>query len=326
MHTFKNNRVVRDTGALYPILQSPMSWIARSSLVSAVSAAGATGMLETSSGFPIVQREYDAIRARTDRPFGINVAIKFIKDRPEVEKAVLDWALDGRTKFMTTSAGDPRRHIERIKGAGVTVYHQVASLDGALKAEDAGVDGLIVEGGESGGVRAPDSVHSFALLQAVRERVALPIVAAGGIVDGRGMAAAFALGAEGVAMGTRFVASAESPVHDNYKQGIAGAASNGSLAVPMGARAVIRVLRGPLSEAIARGEPDAAPAPDSIQTLYVDGRLDAALGSAGESAGLIRAVKPVAAIIDDTVAGFWREIERLASLLEGYGAMARVSG
>ncbi len=326
MHTFKNNRVVRDTGALYPILQSPMSWIARSSLVSAVSAAGATGMLETSSGFPIVQREYDAVRARTDRPFGINVAIKFIKDRPEVEKAVLDWALDGRTKFMTTSAGDPRRHIERIKGAGVTVYHQVASLDGALKAEDAGVNGLIVEGGESGGVRAPDSVHSFALLQAVRERVALPIVAAGGIVDGRGMAAAFALGAEGVAMGTRFVASAESPVHDNYKQGIAGAASNGSLAVPMGARAVIRVLRGPLSEAIARGEPDAVPAPDSIQALYVDGRLDVALGSAGESAGLIRAVKPVAAIIDDTVAGFWREIERLASLLEGYGAMARVSG
>ncbi len=326
MHTFKNNRVVRDTGALYPILQSPMSWIARSSLVSAVSAAGATGMLETSSGFPIVQREYDAVRARTDRPFGINVAIKFIKDRPEVEKAVLDWALDGRTKFMTTSAGDPRRHIERIKGAGVTVYHQVASLDGALKAEDAGVHGLIVEGGESGGVRAPDSVHNFALLQAVRERVALPIVAAGGIVDGRGMAAAFALGAEGVAMGTRFVASAESPVHDNYKQGIAGAASNGSLAVPMGARAVIRVLRGPLSEAIARGEPDAVPAPDSIQALYVDGRLDVALGSAGESAGLIRAVKPVAAIIDDTVAGFWREIERLASLLEGYGAMARVSG
>ena len=317
MHPFEDNRVVRDTGSLYPILQSPMSWIARASLVSAVSAAGATGILETSSGFPIVQQEYDAIRARTDRPFGINVAIKFIKDRPEVEKAVLDWALDGRTKFMTTSAGDPRRHVERIKGAGVVVYHQVASLDGALKAEDSGVDGLIVEGGESGGVRAPDSVHSFALLQAVRERVALPIVAAGGIVDGRGMAAAFALGAEGVAMGTRFVASAESPVHDNYKQGIAQAASNGSLQVPMGGRAVIRVLRSPLSEAIARGEPGAAPDPNAIQALYVDGRVETTLGSAGESAGLIHSVKPVASIVEDTVASFWTEIRRLAGMLPG---------
>jgi enoyl-[acyl-carrier protein] reductase II len=322
MRPFTNNRVARDTGALYPILQSPMNWIARASLVSAVSAAGATGMLETTSGFPAVQAEYDAIRGRTDRPFGINIAIKFIKDRPEIESAVLDWALDGRVKFMTTSAGDPRRHVRRIKDAGVTVYHQVASLDGALKAQDAGVDGLIVEGGESGGVRAPDSVHSFALLQAVRERVALPIVAAGGIVDGRGMAAAFALGAEGVAMGTRFVCSLESPVHDNYKNAIVDAATSDSMTVPMGAggRAVIRVLRSPLSEAVARGEPDAAPAANAIQALYVEGRLDLTFGSAGESAGLIHAVKPVADIVDDTVAGFWREIERLAGLLERHDA------
>jgi enoyl-[acyl-carrier protein] reductase II len=104
-------------------------------------------------------------------------------------------------------------------------------------------------------------------------------------------------------------------VHDNYKHAIAQAASNGSLQVPMGGRAVIRVLRSPLSEAIARGEPGAAPDPNSIQALYVDGRLETTLGSAGESAGLIQAVKPVAAIVDDTVAGFWREIERLASLL-----------
>jgi enoyl-[acyl-carrier protein] reductase II len=123
-------------------------------------------------------------------------------------------------------------------------------------------------------------------------------------------------------MGTRFVCSTESPVHVNYKQGIADAASNGSLPVPMGARAVIRVLRSPLSEAIARGEPDAAPSENSIQALYVEGRLDRTLGSAGESAGLIHAIKPVAAIVDDTIAGFWREIERLAGLLERRGALA----
>lgn len=320
MGSFQGNRVIRDTGSAYPIIQSPMAWIARSSLVSAVSSAGAMGILETSSGdLAAVQREYDIIRARTQNPFGINLAIKFIKDRPEVEQQVLGWALDGRVKFVTTSAGDPRRYVQRIKDAGVTVYHAVPTLEGALKAEDAGVDGLVVEGGESGGVRGADAVHSFALLQAVRERTDLPIVAAGGIADGRGMAAAFALGAEGVAMGTRFVASAESPVHENYKQGIVDASPSGSMAVPMGGRTITHVLRTPLAEAIARGE---AQSGNALRDLYIDGRLDLAIGSAGESAGLIHAVKPVAQIVDDTVAGFWREIERLSRLLTPAAAAA----
>jgi hypothetical protein len=104
-------------------------------------------------------------------------------------------------------------------------------------------------------------------------------------------------------------------VHVNYKQGIADAGSTGSLQVPMGPRAVIRVLRSPLSEAIARGEPDAQPAENSIDALYVNGRLEETLGSAGESCGLIHAIKPVGDFVEDTIAGFWREIERLASLL-----------
>jgi enoyl-[acyl-carrier protein] reductase II len=292
------------------VIQAPMAWIARAQLVSAVSAAGGRGILETSSGdLAAVQREYDIIRERTNRPFGINLAIKFIKDRPDVERDVLGWALDGRVKFVTTSAGDPRRYVQRIKDAGVTVYHAVPSLVGALKAEDAGVDGLVVEGG----VRGADPVHSFALLQAVRERTSLPIVAAGGIVDGRGMAAAFALGAEGIAMGTRFVASAESPVHANYKQGIVDADVSGSIAVPMGGRAVAHVLRTELSEAMARGEQPSGLG-SALQDLYVDGRLDLAVGSAGESAGLVKAVEPVADIIAHTIAGFWGEIDRLAAL------------
>ncbi len=314
MSQFRNNRVIAHTGAAVPVIQAPMAWIARAQLVSAVSAAGGLGILETSSGdLAAVQKEYDAIRSTTDRPFGINLAVKFIKDRPDVERAVLDWALDGRVKFVTTSAGDPRRYVGRIKDAGVTVYHAVPSLEGALKAEDAGVDGLVVEGGESGGVRGADPVHSFALLQAVRERTGLPIVAAGGIVDGRGMAAAFALGAEGIAMGTRFVASAESPVHPNYKQGIVDASVSGSIAVPMGGRAVAHVLRTALSEAMARGEQPGGLG-SALKDLYIDGRLDLAVGSAGESAGLVKAVEPVATIIESTVTGFWREIDRLAAL------------
>ncbi len=312
---FENNPVVRHTGATYPILQAPMSWIARSSLVGAVSAAGGLGILETSGrDLETVKREYDAIRAMTDRPFGINLAIKFLKGDEARERAVLDWVLDGRVKFVTTSAGDPRRYVERIKGAGVTVYHAVPTLEGALKAEDAGVDGLVVEGGESAGIRGSEPVHAMVLLQAVRERVGLPMIAAGGVVDGRGMAAAFALGAEGVAMGTRFVASAESRVHENYKAAIVAASPSGTVQLPLVRGAMGRVLKTEMALRMMAGEDPPERSRNGVADLYIGGRTDIAMGSAGESAGLIHEVKPVAAIIEDAVSGFWREIDRLAAL------------
>jgi len=315
MNPFADNRVVRDTWAEYPIIQAPMAWIARAKLVSAVAAAGAFGLLETSGrDLDASSREYDAIRAATDRPFGINLAIKFLRDNEELEQKVLDWALDGRVRFVTTSAGDPRRYVRRIKDTGVTVYHAVPTLEGALKAEDAGVDGLIVEGGESAGIRGADPVHSFVLLQAVRERVQVPIVAAGGIVDGRGMAAAFALGAEGVAMGTRFVASAESPVHENYKTEIVAASPSGTFAMPFPPRGVSRVLRTPYVQQVATGEGPRERPGNTVRDFYIGGRTDIATGSAGETAGLIHGIKPVREIVEDTVAGFWREIDRLAAL------------
>ena len=315
MTGFENNRVVRDTGARYPILQAPMSWIARARLVSAVSSAGGMGLLETSGrDLEASMREAELVRKATDRPFGINLAIKYLRDDEEREGAVLRWALASGVKFVTTSAGDPGRYVRRIKDAGVTVYQSVATLEGALKAEDAGVDGLVVEGGESAGIRGPEPVHSFVLLQAVRARVDLPIVAAGGIVDGRGMAAAFALGAEGIAMGTRFVASAESPVHETYKQAIVAASPSGTVSIPMGKSVIARVLRTELATRISQGDRDLLPSRNPVQDLYIDGRLDVAMGSAGESAGLIDAVQPVADIIDGAVQGFWREIDRLAAL------------
>ena len=315
MTPFHGNRVIAHTGARYPIIQAPMAWIARAKLVSAVSAAGALGMLETSGGDPDASmREYELIRAATDQPFGINLAIKFLRHDEAMEQRVLEWALDGRVRFVTTSAGDPRRYIARIKDAGVTVYHAVPTLEGALKAEDAGVDGLVVEGGESGGVRGPEPPHSMVLLAAVRDRVSIPIVAAGGIADGRGMAAAFALGAEGVALGTRFVASAESPVHDNYKAAIVAASPSGTIAMSRPPGTNPRVLKTPLARAIHAGESPAEWSKNAVRDLYVGGDLEAAVGSAGESAGLVHAVKTCREIVDDTVTGFWREIDRLAAL------------
>lgn len=314
MGGFRDNRVVRDTGAEYPIIQAPMAWIARSRLVSAISASGAFGLLETSArDLAASQREYDAIRAITDRPFGINLAIKFLRGDEDFENAVLDWALDGRVGFVTTSAGDPRRYIGRIRDAGVKVYHAVPTLEAALKAEDAGIDGLVVEGAESGGIRGPGPVPSFVLLQAVRRRTALPIVAAGGIADGIGMAGAFALGAEGVAMGTRFVASSESPVHGNYKNGIVDARLDGTVLLS-GPGPAARVLRTELAEALARGEQPPGAGRGKFTDLYVEGRLDSALGSAGISSALIDGVLPVGEIVEQMVATFRTRIASLAAL------------
>lgn len=312
---FPGNRFLAHSGAKFPIIQAPMTWIARAQLASAVSKAGALGMMETSSvDIAVTRREFAAIKAATSAPFGINLPIMFLRQNEDMEKQILDFLVEQKVRFVTTSAGNPRRHVERLKGAGIIVYHAVPSLEGALKAEDAGVDGLIVEGAESGGIRNAEEVNSFVLLQAVRERVRLPIVAAGGIVDGRGMAAAMALGAEAVAMGTRFVSSAESPVHPNYKAAIVAAGVDGTVMLPRPPRAKMRVLRTKASEAMAGGVEVQGRVSSVIDALYIGGDVDNTAGSAGQSAALIHEVKPAQAIIEDTMAGFWREIDRLAAL------------
>jgi enoyl-[acyl-carrier protein] reductase II len=160
---FEGNRVTAHTRSRYPIFQSPMTWIARSQLVSAVSAAGAFGLLESSArDLAMTKREFTAIRAATDQPFGVNLPVRYLQADANEERAIIDWLLAQGVHFMTTSAGDPTRYVKILKAAGVTVYHATATLRGAQKAVDAGVDGLIVEGAESAGLRNPDEVHSFA--------------------------------------------------------------------------------------------------------------------------------------------------------------------
>jgi enoyl-[acyl-carrier protein] reductase II len=292
-----------------------MAWIARAGLVSAVSAAGATGLLENSTrDLSITRREFAAIRAATDQPFGVNLPVRFLKVDEREESAIIDWLLEAGVRFVTTSAGDPTRYARRLKDAGVIVYHAVATLKGALKAIDAGCDGLIVEGAESAGIRGEEEVHSFVLLQAVREKVDVPIVAAGGVVDGRGMAAAFALGADGVAMGTRFVASLESPVHAAYKEAIVSASPGGTILTPQPPRANKRTLRTPFSERLNAENQAIGPISDVIQSLYVNGDVINSAGSAGETVGLIHEIKSAADIVTDTMRGFWKEVDRLAAL------------
>src|SRR5919106_1855072 len=214
-----DNRVTRMLGVEIPIVQAPMGWIARSQLASAVSNAGAMGIIETSSGeLDVVRDEIRKMRDLTDKPFGVNIAQAFVRD-----PAIVDFVVSQDVTFVTTSAGSPTKYTGALKEAGLTVFHVVPNLAGALKAVDAGVDGLIVEGGEGGGFKSPRPVSTMVLLPLVASKVDVPIIAAGGFVDGPTMAAAFALGAEGVQMGTRMVSAAESPIHDNWKQAVLAA-------------------------------------------------------------------------------------------------------
>src|SRR3982751_2410946 len=207
-------RVSELLGVRYPIVQAPMGWIARAQLASAVSEAGGLGIIETSSGeLDAVRDEIRKMRDLTDRPFGVNIAQLFVRD-----PAIVEFVVDQGVRFVTTSAGDPTQYTAKLKDAGLTVFHVVPTLKAALKAVDAGVDGLVVEGGEGGGFKNPRDVSTMVLIPLIAAHVDVPIIAAGGICDGKSMAAAFALGAEGIQMGTRFVSASESPVHRNYKR------------------------------------------------------------------------------------------------------------
>ena len=314
--SFEGNRVVRDARCRYPIFNAGVGYFARGQLAGAVSAAGGMGLMETNtSDLAGTEAQYDEARAMSENPLALQMFLRVLKDQGRVDE-VLDWILDGRTPLVITCVGDPAPIAARAHDAGVKHYHQIGSLSDALKAVAGGVDGLIVEGAESGGLRHVRSPHLFTLLQQVRRAVDVPIVAAGGIADGRGMAGAFALGAEGIFMGTRFMSSVESPVHGNWKQAIAD--TDVTLNISPGNPSIrMRVARTELAEAVFRGDVDPAGNPYAGPVLEAiqNGRTDLALVGCGESASLIDSVKSVREIIDETVTTFWAEIGRLAGLL-----------
>jgi enoyl-[acyl-carrier protein] reductase II len=302
------NRVTELLGVDIPIIQAPMGWIARSQLASAVSEAGGLGIIETSSGeLDAVRGEIAKMRELTSKPFGVNVAQAFVRD-----PKIVDFVIDQGVKFVTTSAGDPTRYTRQLKDAGLTVFHVVPTLKGALKAVDAGVDGLVVEGGEGGGFKNPQDVSTMVLLPLVRSKTDLPIIAAGGIVDGPSMAAAFALGAEGVQMGTRMVSAAESPVHQNWKDAIVGAAETDTVFLNRHSKPGLRALRTERSSRLEREESVSMAEFGTVRELYFGGDLEASIALTGQVAGRIESVQTVAEIFADTLAGFEATINDLA--------------
>jgi len=307
-------RITDMLGIEKPIIQAAMGWIARAPLSSAVCNAGGMGIIETSSGeLDAVREEILKMHDLTDKPFGVNVAQAFVRD-----PKIIDFIIDQGVKFVTTSAGDPMKYTALLKEAGLTVFHVVPSLKGALRAIEAGVDGLIVEGGEGGGFKNPQDVASMVLIPQVCEAVNVPVVAAGGITDGRSMAAAFALGAEGILMGTRILSAAESPVHHNWKDAIVQADSTDTVFLNRsGPGPALRALR---TERTSRLQKDGV---ENIfgefadtADVYFGGNLEAGIALTGQVAGRIKEVKPVKQIFDETLKEFGEVTGRLAALTQ----------
>ena len=304
------NRVTKHLGSKYPIIQAPMGWIARSKLASSVSNAGGLGVIETSSGeVDICKTEIKKMSELTKNPFGVNLPILFLQD-----ESIVDFVAECGVKFVTTSAGSPAKYINKLKEAGLTVYHAVPSLAGALKAADAGVDGLVVEGTEGGGFKNPEEVGLVVLIQASRRKIDLPIIAAGGIADGQGMAAAFAIGAEGIQMGTRFVSSKESPVHENWKNAILNGTESDTYVLNKTGSPCLRAIKTDYTKEIfEKGSMDMSVF-GGVQDLYFGGDLNAAPALTGQSMGLIDEIKSVEAIINETVNEFNLTCQNLSSV------------
>jgi enoyl-[acyl-carrier protein] reductase II len=304
------NRVTGLLGVDYPIVQAPMGWIARAQLASAVSNAGGLGIIETSSGeLDAVRDEIRKMRDLTDRPFGVNIAQLFVRD-----PKIVDFVAAQGVRFVTTSAGDPTKYTAQLKAAGLTVFHVVPTLRAAQKAVDAGVDGLVVEGGEGGGFKNPRDVATMVLLPLVCSKLGVPVIGAGGICDGRSMAAAFALGAEGVQMGTRMVSAAESPVHPNFKKAICEAAETDTVFLNRHHRPGLRALRTQRSERLEREEKVELGELGRVRELYFHGEMECSIALSGQIVGRIEEVQPVAEILHDTVREFWRIAEHMGSL------------
>jgi enoyl-[acyl-carrier protein] reductase II len=306
-----DNRVTRLLGIDIPIFQAPMGFVAKPPLVAAVSEAGAMGLVPGSLGTDIVRDDIRRTRELTSKPFGVNLPLAFIQD-----PAIVQMIVDEGVEFVTTSAGSPDKYASVLKNAGLIVFHVVPTLKGAQRAVDAGVDGLVVEGSEGAGFKNPRDVTSMVLLPLIAEKVDVPIVAAGGMADGRSMAAAFALGAEGVQMGTRMLSSQESGVHWNMKQAVLDAAETDTMLINRHNNKPVRVLRTPTTEPFelsSDGDPMALLG--ETLRLYQDGEFEGTIPQLGAVAGRIEEILPAAEIIRRTIDEFG---ETLAALADRY--------
>ena len=295
-------RITEMLGIEYPIIQGGMAWVAEHKLAAAVSNAGGLGIIGAASAPPeVVREEIRKCKELTDKPFGVNIML-LNPNAEDVAKIVVEEGV----KAVTTGAGNPGKFMELWKNAGVKVIPVVASVAMAKMMERAGADAVVAEGMESGGHIG--STTTMALVPQVVDAVSIPVIAAGGIADGRGMAAAFMLGAEGIQMGTRFVASKESIVHENYKNQIIKAKDIDSVVTGMSTGHPVRSLRNQMTREYLKLEKENADFMElekltlgSLRKAVQDGDTVNGTLMAGQIAGLIRREQTCREIIEETV-------------------------
>jgi len=311
-------RITELLGIRYPVFQAAMSWASSNApLVVAVSNAGGMGVIAAGPMRPDdFRRALAEIKAGTDKPYGVNIPL----NNPRAPE-LLDIAYEARIPAMVASQGGPREHLARFHAIGTKWLHVVASVEHAKKAEAAGVDALVVDGMEAGGHPPPAEVTTLVLVRRVVKAVKLPIVASGGVADGAGIAALLALGADAVQLGTRFIATPEATVHENYKRAVLAADVDGSTLVARG-KLPIRQLKNAFSERFntaeragaTQAELDALFESSSLKQAALDGDVEWGKVEAGQSAGLVDEILPAAEIVRRLIAELEEARQRLASL------------
>ncbi|MBS1486190.1 MAG: nitronate monooxygenase [Bacteroidetes bacterium] len=290
----------------YPIVQAGMVWCSGWRLASAVSNAGGLGLIGAGSMRPEVLKEHiQKCKNATANPFGVNVPLLY----PEIEKLMTIIASE-QVKIVFTSAGNPKAWTGFLKDRGVTVVHVVSSSRFAKKSEEAGVDAVVAEGFEAGGHNGREETTTLCLMPLVRDSVKIPVIAAGGIASGRAMLAAEALGADGVQVGTRFAASAESSAHENYKRKIVSLAE-GETMLSLKQLTPVRLIKNNFYQQVAEAEKAGASAEELKMMLgkgrakrgIFEGDLDEGELEVGQGASFIKEIEPAAAILRE----LWNE-------------------
>ncbi|MCP8467595.1 nitronate monooxygenase family protein [Pseudomonas sp. ZM23] len=292
-------RITELLGIRYPIIQGGMMWVGRAEMAAAVSNAGGLGILTalTQPTPEALAEEIARCRTLTDQPFGVNLTLLPSINPPPYEQ-YLDVIIASGVKVLETAGNNPGEHIARAKAAGMTVIHKCVAVRHALKAQSLGVDAVSIDGFECAGHPGEDDVPGLVLIPLAASRLQIPVVASGGIADGRGMAAALALGAEGVNMGTRFCATREAPIHDNIKRALVGATERDTRLIFRTLHNTARVLRNPISEEVVSIEQRGNAQFEDIRHLVAGARGRAALENGTADDGIVTAGQCVG-LIDD---------------------------
>lgn len=311
------NRITELFGIQYPIIQAGMIWCSGWQLAAAVSQAGGLGIIGAGSMYPEILREnIRKCKAATDRPFGVNVPLLY----PNIEEH-MNIIREERVPVVFTSAGNPKTWTTFLKEGGAKVVHVIANTKFARKCEEAGVDALVAEGFEAGGHNGREETTTLVLIPMIRKATALPLIAAGGIADGEGMMACFALGAEGVQMGTRFVASVESSGHAAFKQALIHS-SEGDTKLMLKQLTPVRLLRNRFSEAVEAAETRGATAEELKEILgrarakkgMFEGDMEEGELEIGQVAAAVRSIQPAGDIVRQVWEEFRQAQRRIAAM------------